>query len=80
MQQNIAPEGLRSFGSPWLLAGLAGSSHIGPNNWPLPGMGHFLIQVKGTAMVLTFPYASSLERGATIAGTEDWLMDMPRSP
>ena len=42
-------------------------------------MGQFLVQVKGTAMVITLPYASSLERGATIAGTEAWLMDLPQA-
>ena len=40
-------------------------------------MGQFLIQVKGTAIVATFPYHSSLERGATMHNTEEWLMGLP---
>ena len=77
MKQKMAPEALRSFGSPWLLASMPGASRIGPDHWPTPGMGQFVIQTKGSAMVVTFPYQASLERGATIAGTEDWLMALP---
>ena len=73
LRRNIAPEGLRSFGSPWLLAGVSGSARIGPSSWPVPGMGQFLIQVKGSAFVVTFPYGSSLERGATLHATEEWF-------
>ena len=40
-------------------------------------MGQFLIQGRGSAMVITFPYASSLERGANMATAEEWLMDLP---
>ena len=73
LKQDTAPEGLCSFGSPWLLAGFPGSARIGPNSWPVPGMGQFLIQVSGSAFVITFPYGSSLERGAAMQGTEEWL-------
>ena len=77
LDKDIAPEGLRSFGSPWLTAGIPGSSRIGPNSWPAPGMGQFLIQAKGSALVVTFPYAASLEQGASLAATEDWLVALP---
>ena len=40
-------------------------------------MGQFLVQVKGSLIVVTFPYTSSLERGATMPGTEEWLMALP---
>ena len=49
------PEGLRTFGSPWMVAGMPGSARIGPINWPVPGMGQFLIQVKSSSAVVTFP-------------------------
>ena len=74
MKQNITPEALRTFGSPWFVAGLPGSSRVGASSWPLPGMGQFVIQIKGSATLVTFPYHASLEHGATMAGTEEWLM------
>ena len=77
MKQNMAPEALRSFGSPWLVAGLPGSSRVGANSWPVPGMGQFVIQIKGSATLVTLPYQASLEREATMAGTEEWLMALP---
>ena len=40
-------------------------------------MGQFLIQVEGSSMLVTFPFASSLERGASIGDTEDWLAGLP---
>ena len=40
-------------------------------------MGQFMVQLKGSAILVTFPYASSLERGSNMATTEDWLMELP---
>ncbi len=77
MSKNIVPEAIRSFGSPWLVGGLPGSCRIGPAAWPFPGMGQFLIQTTGSSILVTFPYQASLERGATMVGTEDWLMGLP---
>ena len=75
--QSMAPEAMRTFGAPWLVAGLPGSSRIGPNSWPAPGVGQFIIKTTGSAWLVSFPYAASLERGATMDATEDWLINLP---
>ncbi len=63
MKKGMAPDALRSFGSPWLVAGLPGSSRIGSNNWPVPGMGQFLIQMSGSSILATFPYQAAFGAG-----------------
>ncbi len=55
MNKSMVPEALRSFGSPWLVGGLPGSCRIGVNGWPVPGMGQFLIQTRGSSILVTFP-------------------------
>ena len=77
MQQKIAPEAMHTFGAPWLIGGLPGSSRIGASSWPAPGVGQFIIQTNGNAWLICFPYAASLERGAEMHFTEDWLMNLP---
>ena len=39
--------------------------------WPVPGMGKFLGQARGHAFVATFPYIAHMERGASLAETEE---------
>ena len=55
MNKSMVPEALRSFGPPWLVGGLPGSCRIGVNGWPVPGMGQFLIQIKVSSILVTFP-------------------------
>ena len=72
----MAPEALRQFGSPWIVAGMPASCRVGADNWPCPGMGQFLLQLVGNSWLITFPYSSSLERGATMKGTEEWILNL----
>ena len=37
----------------------------------------FMIQTKGKSWLVTLPYAASIERGATMQNTEEWLMNLP---
>ena len=76
LDKHIPPEGLSKFGSPWIVCGLSGSCRFGPNGWPTPGMGQFLVQVKGDALLVTFPYSASFECGASMKDTEAWLMGL----
>ena len=47
MEQAMSPDGLRSFGSPWMVAGVPGSSRFGPSVSVSPGMGQFWSSSKG---------------------------------
>ena len=56
-QQEIFPENIATFGGPWLLRTVSGQSRHGAVQWPFWGFGQFVIGIRGTGLVISWPMA-----------------------
>lgn len=54
-QKEFHPEGVRTFGGPWIWRTSPGAYRYGPVSWPFWGFGQFLIGIRGTALVMSWP-------------------------
>ena len=44
---SFAPDDLRGLGAPWLFVSKAGHTRLGPEEWPLTGLGQFVVLTGG---------------------------------
>ena len=54
------PEKVRTFGGPWLLANPVGFHRFGMQGLPLSGIGQFWSVLRGSVLVMTWPFATFL--------------------
>ena len=71
----LVPEALREHGSPWLLSTKAAGARFMNSGIPCPGIGHFLIVVTGTVIVITWPMKAVLEMGCEPNGAWGFFPD-----
>ena len=55
------PENTRTFGGPWLLANPVGFHRFGMSGLPLSGIGQFWAVLRGSVLVMTWPFATFLD-------------------
>lgn len=51
------PGSFSTFGAPWVLRSAACAPRFGSSEWPNIGLGSFVVGLKGTALVVTWPMA-----------------------
>ena len=62
----MTPEAVRANGAPWLLPSDTVGSRMDVTQWPMPGFGHFIIQVPGVTFACVIPAMAVHGRGAEI--------------
>ena len=72
----MAPEALRTFGAPWLVAAQPGHARHGDEGWVLPGMGCFLHILAAPCILVAFPLAEVMERGEELATAVNWVFNL----
>ena len=68
-----APERLGTFGAPWLMSGTPGSSRVAPTHYMFPGAGHCLHQLDGSVLVIVWPLAPGVAKGACAYDEATWF-------
>ena len=71
------PEALRSLGTPWLLSHDIAGARSSPEQWPMPGLGHFLSVQRGDMVACVVPAAPLLERGCSMHACVTFMCDLP---
>ena len=69
----ILPTALTGFGAPQLLICKPGTSVSGPGDWPVCGVGQFIIMVKGSATLALWSAKSTKLRGSSVDGQLEFL-------
>ena len=69
----IMPEQMRGMGAPRLYISMVGDGNFDHEDWTIPGIGQFLIAVRGHITVVTWPGDSVLRLGCPIADMNKFL-------
>ena len=69
----MMPEALRAMGAPQLLVSMVGEARHGEEDWPLAGIGQFMVCVRGACVLMAWPVGSLMEKGCNVAKQDHFL-------